>query len=82
MTPLTYNEEDPARLWAEIHKLREALKGPDGFDTWQDAAVAERLRCTALKGALQSLRNHVEYFFLAERDFEALKRADAALKNH
>ena len=42
LNPLDDNEEDPARLWAEIHTLREAIKGPDGYDTWQDAAVSER----------------------------------------
>ena len=81
MTPLTVNEVDPVRLWAEIHLLREALKGPDGFDTWKDAAVAERLRRVAFQGELQALRNHVEYWFRTDRDFDALKRADDALKN-
>lgn len=38
------NEEDPLVLWAEIHRLREALKGPDGFASWQDAAINERVR--------------------------------------
>lgn len=36
------NEGDPSVLWAEIIRLSEALKGPDGFATWQDAAVHER----------------------------------------
>lgn len=38
------DEADPVRLWAEIHHLRAALQGPDGYATWQDAAVAERVR--------------------------------------
>ncbi|MDO9252554.1 MAG: hypothetical protein Q7U48_13525 [Hydrogenophaga sp.] len=38
------SEEDPARLWAEIHTLRAAVAGPQGYATWQDAAVAERVR--------------------------------------
>jgi hypothetical protein len=42
--PLPDSEEDPARLWAEIHRLRAAVQGPDGYATWQDAAVAERVR--------------------------------------
>lgn len=42
--PLLDSEEDPVRLWAEIHLLRADLQGPDGFATWQDAAVAERVR--------------------------------------
>jgi hypothetical protein len=42
--PLVDSEEDPARLWAEIHRLRAAVQGPDGYATWQDAATAERVR--------------------------------------
>lgn len=42
--PLLDSEEDPARLWAEIHRLRAAVQGPDGYATWQQAAVAERVR--------------------------------------
>ena len=42
--PLFESEEDPARLWAEIHTLRSAIQGPDGFATWKDAAVDERVR--------------------------------------
>lgn len=30
--------------WAELYRLREDAKGPDGFGTWKDAAVAERVR--------------------------------------
>ena len=42
--PLDANEEDPARLWAEIHRLRAAVQGPQGYATWQEAATAERVR--------------------------------------
>jgi hypothetical protein len=37
---------DPCVLWAEIHRLSEELKGPEGYETWKDAAIAERLRAT------------------------------------
>jgi hypothetical protein len=40
------NESDPCVLWAEIHRLSEELKGPQGYETWKDAAIAERLRAT------------------------------------
>lgn len=30
--------------WAELYRLREAVKGPAGFATWQDAATDERVR--------------------------------------
>jgi hypothetical protein len=38
------NESDPLVLWAEIARLQAAVKGPDGYASWQDAATAERLR--------------------------------------
>ena len=36
------NQEFDAELWAELYTLREAVKGPKGFSTWQDAAIHER----------------------------------------
>lgn len=42
--PLLDSEENPARLWAEIHRLRAAAQGPQGYATWQEAATAERVR--------------------------------------
>lgn len=39
-------------LWAEIYRLRAALKGPAGFDTWQDAATDERIRRVRAERAL------------------------------
>jgi len=41
---LSEDESDPIVLWSEIHRLRSEAKGPDGFATWKDAAVAERVR--------------------------------------
>jgi hypothetical protein len=41
--PLVDSEEDPARLWAEIHTLRAAAAGPPGYASWQEAATAERV---------------------------------------
>jgi hypothetical protein len=52
LEPLDPNESDAVRLWAEIHALRAAVKGPDGFATWQDAAVAERVRRVKAEQAL------------------------------
>jgi hypothetical protein len=37
-------EDDPVALWARIHHLEAEVKGPDGFATWKDAAIAERIR--------------------------------------
>lgn len=50
------NEADPYRLWAEIHRLRAAVQGPDGFATWQDAAVAERVRRVRAERAIADLQ--------------------------
>lgn len=47
-------DEDPARLWAEIHLLRAAVQGPDGYATWKDAAVAERMRRVRAEQALKA----------------------------
>lgn len=50
------DEADPCRLWAEIHRLRAAVQGPDGFATWQDAAVAERVRRVRAERAIADLQ--------------------------
>ena len=36
--------DDPCLLWAEIYRLRALLTPPDGFNSWKDAAINERLR--------------------------------------
>lgn len=38
---------DPGVLWAEIHSLRDELRGPPGYASWKDAAIAERCRRVA-----------------------------------
>ena len=59
--PLLDSEEDPARLWAEIHLLRAELQGPMGFATWRDAAIFER------HGRVQFQRDAMRFKWLAER---------------
>lgn len=39
-------------LWAEIHRLRAAVKGPEGYSSWQEAATAERIRRVKAERAL------------------------------
>ena len=46
--------------WAELYRLREAVKGPAGFETWQDAAVAELLKRKKAEHAFATLRAEVE----------------------
>ena len=36
--------DDPVKLHIRIAHLEHEVKGPDGYDTWKDAAVAERVR--------------------------------------
>jgi hypothetical protein len=65
MAPLDDNENNPVRLWAEIHKLRAESRGPDGFATWMDAAIHERLRANkaeakALGGAVMIERGALQ----------------------
>lgn len=51
-TELDPEESNPIVLWAEIHRLRAAVKCPDGYETWQQAATAERhLRAKAERAA-------------------------------
>lgn len=49
-----------AEVWAELHTLREAVKGPDGFATWQDAATAERVRRVKAENELKELKEAYE----------------------
>lgn len=48
------NTDDPSQLWAEIHRLRAQLAGPGEYATWQEAAVAERLRRIKAEQARES----------------------------
>jgi len=51
------DEADPVRLWAEIHRLRAAVQGPDGHPSWQAAATAERMRRVRAGNALVRARD-------------------------
>lgn len=46
---------DEADLWAEIYRLREAVKGPTGYNSWQEAAIDERLRRVKAERELKTL---------------------------
>ncbi len=62
LVPMTDEELDkatPAELVAEIFRLRSALKGPDGYATWQDAAVAERKDRVAAQKNLRDLQDYI-----------------------
>lgn len=49
------NESDPYVLWAEIARLQAAVRGPDDYASWQDAATAERIRRVKAERALTAL---------------------------
>lgn len=36
------DSESVDEVYAELYRLREEVKGPDGFDTWRDAAIDEK----------------------------------------
>ncbi len=59
MTDEELNKATPAELVAEIFRLRNALKGPDGFATWQDAAVVEKVARIAEQKKLRDLQNYL-----------------------
>lgn len=46
---------ETAGVYAELYRLREEIKGPDGFDTWKDAAIAERKSRVELEKAYQRM---------------------------
>ena len=46
-------------MWAEIYRLREAVKGPEGYDSWQDAATAERCRRVKAEKELRDYKTEV-----------------------
>jgi len=50
-TPL-YTDPLSAEVWAELHRLRHEIQGPDGFATWKDAAIAERIKRVAVEKRL------------------------------
>lgn len=68
--------------WAELHTLRVSVQGPDGFATWRDAAVDERVRrvkaeheIAALKAALQAVLDAEDeaHEARAAQDFSTIK---------
>lgn len=64
-----------AELWAELYTLREAVKGPEGYTSWQDAAVDERMKRHAAERTLAAKQEEVD------KMREALELAEIAM-NH
>lgn len=57
---LNPNETDPYVLWAEIARLTAAVKGPDGYASWQAVATDERIRRVKAEAELAALQSPVE----------------------
>lgn len=60
------DESDAVTLWAEIHRLRAAVKGPEGYDSWQDAATAERVRRVRAEAATAALAEQAAPTYLSD----------------
>ncbi|HHP5639872.1 TPA: hypothetical protein ACSC6H_001659 [Klebsiella variicola] len=50
-------QEPDVGVYTELYRLRTDVKGPDGFDTWRDAAIAERKARVELEKASQRVVN-------------------------
>jgi hypothetical protein len=48
-----------ARLTAALTAAQEENKGPDGFATWKDAAIAERVKRVSAVDAVTVLRREL-----------------------
>lgn len=53
--------EPDADFYAELHKLRAEIKGPDGFDTWKDAAIAEKKVRVELERLVKQSGGDIDY---------------------
>ena len=67
----------PEELWAEIFRLRAQVKGPEGFDTWYNAAVHERLR--RVKAEKNAIRYAAVRNFGDARDANFYENCDATV---
>ncbi|WP_193323271.1 hypothetical protein [Erwinia endophytica] len=47
--------------YSELLRLREDVKGPEGFDTWKDAAIAERIARVSLERKVVNSKHGIDY---------------------
>ncbi|WP_236526080.1 hypothetical protein, partial [Escherichia coli] len=50
-----------AEVYAELYRLREEVKGPDGFNTWRDAAIAEKKARVELEKQINQSGRDIDY---------------------
>ncbi|HGN8867136.1 TPA: hypothetical protein ACK1Z8_005904 [Klebsiella michiganensis] len=48
-------------VYAELYRLREEVKGPDGFNTWRDAAIAEKKARVELERQINQSGRDIDY---------------------
>lgn len=48
-------------VYAELYRLREDIKGPNGFETWKDAAVAEKRARIELQNVVGQFGSDIDY---------------------
>jgi hypothetical protein len=53
-------EDEVKRLQAEIERLEAEISGPDGFATWKDAAVHERVTRIKQAQEIEALKDGAE----------------------
>jgi hypothetical protein len=46
--------------WAELHRLREEIKGPEGYATWKDAAVDEKVKRIKLEKIMEGVNERLD----------------------
>lgn len=52
-------EADAVEAWRQVHLFKTEAGGPDGFATWKDAAINERLRRVKAEAELTALRERM-----------------------
>ena len=57
----TMEAEPVDEVYAELYRLREEVKGPDGFNTWRDAAIAEKKARVELERQINQSGRDIDY---------------------
>ncbi|WP_413703249.1 DUF551 domain-containing protein [Raoultella ornithinolytica] len=55
------SSEPMDEIYAELYRLREEVKGPDGFNTWRDAAIAEKKARVELERQINQSGRDIDY---------------------
>ncbi|HHT0407416.1 TPA: hypothetical protein ACTW6H_005689, partial [Raoultella ornithinolytica] len=55
------SSEPMDEIYAELYRLREEVKGPDGLNTWRDAAIAEKKARVELERQINQSGRDIDY---------------------